>query len=248
MSLPPPSTPSFSPSQSIAARSILSNKNSIDTVPAAAPGDEISAVIDLLLVRVDESLVNEKTLAAKKSKKKRKKKSRSRRKSQAFAEPPPDRHLLDYLDYLFTKFIDDNNNNNNNDCSVSMIDKTNFITVCQTLVRNGCFNLPSVPTSEPVLSASPTINTDTSNELNSTQTLVREYHPQTDNVIKQISLAPEHTDALTSNDQDIWLVVDIEPPTKSDCSPRTSTEPTVSSANQTSISLSYLSPADCASC
>lgn len=114
---------------------------------------EISKLINLLLLRV-ECLNNENSTIKQ-----------------------VDQNLIEYLYYLFNKFTRDECESNK-----TMIDKSNFVNVCQKLVRNGCLNGSS---SEPPL----------------LQTILHEY-PSPSN---------EHISSSSNNDQDTWLVVDIEP-------------------------------------
>ena len=131
---------------------------------------EISKLINLLILRV-ECLANEKNNSL-----------------------PPikqvDDNLIEYLYYLFNKFTQDEINSN-----TPMIDKTNFVHVCQTLVRHECLNLTS-----PEQSVSETTMTNTT-DLTLTQPFVREYRTEID----EISFKTP-----SSNDQDTWLVVDFE--------------------------------------
>jgi hypothetical protein len=83
-----------------------------------------------------------------------------------------------------------------------MIDKTNFVNVCQTLVRNGCFNIPSSTSPDQSFSESTITN---SSDRTLPQTFVHEYRSETDDMsLKKSSL---------TNDQETWLVVDLEPMT-----------------------------------
>lgn len=139
--------------------------------------NEILTLIDLLVLRV-ECLNNE-------TKKKKKKIKES---SPTVAEV--DQNLIEYLYYLFTKFIHDESD----DLPAASIDKNNFVNVCQTLVRNGSFELAS---------ASPDQSTSEATITNSDQTLtsetvLHEYHPAV-------------TDKSSTDEQDTWLVVDLEP-------------------------------------
>jgi hypothetical protein len=150
--------------------------------------DEILTLIDLLVLRV-ECLSNEN-----KSHKKKKKKHEETYPTVTEV----DQNLIEYLYYLFTKFTNDDSEPSN-DLSAPIIDKNNFVNVCQTLVRNGCFDLSSVSTSSEQ-SFSETTSTS------SDQTLLREYHPDTGEIVAEIS----STDGQNS-EQETWLVIDLEP-------------------------------------
>lgn len=101
-----------------------------------------------------------------------------------------DQNLIEYLYFLFNKFTKD-------DCDThsTMLDKTNFVHVCQQLVRNGCFHSLSTTTTShsPDRSSSETTITNT----NQSSLTVHEYH--TDGEEKSVC-----------NDQDTWLIVDLE--------------------------------------
>jgi len=111
--------------------------------------NEILTLIDLLVLRV-ECLTNENQ-----STKKKKKKLSENYPSVAQV----DQNLIEYLYYLFTKFTHD-------DQTKPILDKSNFVNVCQTLVRNGCFDISSS-------SSEPSTITD--------QTIVHEYPTTIDN-------------------------------------------------------------------
>lgn len=111
--------------------------------------DEILTLIDLLVLRV-ECLTNENQ-----SIKKKKKKLNENYPSVAQV----DQNLIEYLYYLFTKFTHE-------DQTMPILDKSNFVNVCQTLVRNGCFDISSS-------SSEPSTITD--------QTIVHEYPTTIDN-------------------------------------------------------------------
>lgn len=135
--------------------------------------NEILTLIDLLVLRV-ECLTNENQTIKKKKKKK-------------FNENYPsvsqvDQNLIEYLYYLFTKFTHEEQMN-------PIVDKNNFVNVCQTLVRNGCFDISS---SSPDQSTSDTTITE--------QTIIHEYPTTID------------------NDKDTWLVVDFDQTKENVCS------------------------------
>jgi len=148
--------------------------------------NEISTLIDLLVLRV-ECLTNEK-----KFNKKKKKKS-----GHYPTVTEVDQNLIEYLYYLFKKFINDDSNSSN-DLTTPIIDKTNFVNVCQTLVRNGCFDIPSTSTDQSI--SETTIN-DSDRTL-TPETFIREYHADTDQMIAGKSSIDE---------KETWLVVDLEP-------------------------------------
>jgi hypothetical protein len=136
--------------------------------------DEILTLIDLLVLRVD-CLSNEK-------------KKKVQETYPTVAEV--DQNLIQYLYYLFTKFTNDDSEPSE-DLSTPIIDKNNFVNVCQTLVRNGCFDIPS---------GNGSISSDHSlSESTSDQTLVSEYHP--DNITEKTPIIEQET----------WLVVDLQP-------------------------------------
>lgn len=124
----------------------------MNTSSSDSDDQEISKLINLLLLRV-ECLTNEKPTIKQ-----------------------VDQNLIEYLYYLFNKFTRDESESNE-----TMIDKSNFVNVCQKLVRNGCLNSSS---SEPPL----------------LQTILHEYQSSTN----------EHISTSSNNDQDTWLVVDFE--------------------------------------
>ena len=165
----------------------LSNENLLKNTN---DDNEISTLINLLILRV-ECLANKTTLINKKT----------NQKSYPTIKQI-DQNLTEYLYYLFNKFRKDDP-----DISAPMIDKTNFVNVCQTLVRNGCFNMPSTTSPDQSFSESTLTN---SNDITLTQTLVREYKPHTVDMISEKSSTNEPTVATSTNDQDTWLVVDLE--------------------------------------
>ena len=150
--------------------------------------DEILTLIDLLVLRVE--------CLSKENKSHKKKKKKHEEIYPTVTEV--DQNLIEYLYYLFTKFTNEDSEPSN-DLSIPIIDKNNFVNVCQTLVRNGCFDLSSVSTA-----SEQSFSETTSNS--SDQTLVREYHPDTDEIVAEIS----STDGQNS-EQETWLVVDLEP-------------------------------------
>jgi hypothetical protein len=173
------STPS---STSSSSQSIEFNLNRLSNENLLKNSDdhEISKLVNLLILRV-ECLTNENTLI---------------QKNNTYPTIKEiDQNLIEYLYYLFNKFIQDES-----DINPPVIDKTNFVNVCQTLVRNGCFNIPS-PTSPDQSFSESTITNSSDRTL--TQTFVHEYRSETDDMsLKKSSL---------TNDQETWVVVDLEP-------------------------------------
>jgi hypothetical protein len=147
--------------------------------------NEILTLIDLLVLRV-ECLTNENKLN---------KKKKSKDKYPTVAEV--DQNLIEYLYYLFTKFVTDDSDSSNN-LTTSNIDKKSFLTVCQTLVRNGCFDMPSP---DPDQSISDT-TTSSSDQTITPETFLREYNPDSDEII---------TEKSPTDEQENWLIVDLEP-------------------------------------
>lgn len=166
--------------------------------------NEIFNLINLLILRVeclnnDDSIVNNNNSA----------------KSTSIKQI--DQNLMEYLYYLFNKFVDDDNDSQ--DLDKPMIDKNNFVHVCQTLVRNEFFNVPS--SNSPDQSLSDTTITNSS-DLNSTQIFSHEYRTDIDDMSLENSSLNDQLSSTPTNDQDTWLVVDLEPiqseysPTRSD--------------------------------
>ncbi|UJR15369.1 hypothetical protein I4U23_002317 [Adineta vaga] len=157
--------------------------------------NEILTLIDLLVLRV-ECLANE---AKSKTKKK---------KVNCPSVAEVDQNLIEYLYYLFTKFLNDEANASDT-LRIPIIDKNNFVNVCQTLVRNGCFDIPPGNISiSPDQSSSET--TSSSDKTLSQHTLVREYHPDTDTMMAEKSSLDGENLSTTSAEQETWLVVDLE--------------------------------------
>jgi hypothetical protein len=152
----------------------ISNENSSEI----NDHNEILTLIDLLVLRV-ECLTNEK--------------KKLKEKYPTVAEV--DQNLLEYLYYLFTKFVNEESDSSNY-LITPILDKNNFVNVCQTLVRNGCFDIssPDQSTSEA------TIN-DTDQTIN-LQTFVREYDPDINEPI------PENK---AIDQPETWLIVDLKP-------------------------------------
>jgi len=157
---------------------------------------EILTLIDLLVLRV-ECLSNEKRLNTKK-----------RRKEHCPSVAEVDQNLIEYLYYLFTKFINDESNSSN-DLTAPIIDKNSFVNVCQILVRNGCFDIPN--TNESSSSDQSASDTTSSSDSTLTQkTSVHEYHPDRDKISGEKSSTDEEIHSTASTEQDTWLIVDLE--------------------------------------
>jgi hypothetical protein len=170
------------PSPISSSTELNSNRLSNENLLKNSDDHEISKLINLLILRV-ECLSNENTLINKKN--------------HYPTVKEIDQNLIEYLYYLFNKFIQEES-----DLNPPMIDKTNFVNVCQTLVRNGCFNIPSSTSPDQSFSESTITN---SSDRTLPQTFVHEYRSETDDMsLKKSSL---------TNDQETWLVVDLEPMT-----------------------------------
>lgn len=128
--------------------------------------NEILTLIDLLVLRV-ECLNNE-------TKKKK-------HKDTLPTVTEVDHNLIEYLYYLFKKFTEEDSDLPSP--STNLIDKNKFVHVCQTLVRNGSFELTSL---SPDQSMSDSTLTD--------QTLTSETIPP----------------SSTIDEQDTWLLIDLE--------------------------------------
>jgi hypothetical protein len=193
MSSPSKSTSSSSSSltQSIEFSSRrLSNEDVFQNNLNDNDDNEILKLVNLLILRV-ECLANENILI-----------NRDKNKTYPTIKQI-DQNLIEYLYYLFSKFIKDDN-----DLNTPMIDKSNFVNVCQTLVRNGCFNIP-LSTSPDQSFSEPTLTNNSDLTLN--QTFVHEYRSDTDNVSLEKSSLNEQITSTPTNEQETWLVVDIEP-------------------------------------
>ncbi|CAF0797138.1 unnamed protein product [Didymodactylos carnosus] len=109
-----------------------------------------------------------------------------------------DQNLIEYLYYLFTKFIvtADTSVSDANSTDESLIDKKSFIQICQTLVKNGCFDMSSV-------SVSPTTS-------QSTEDTVLEYvnNDQNKNDLSTATITDEKQNE-TATEENTWLMVDI---------------------------------------
>ena len=142
----------------------MNSKLSPEDLLALNDQNEILTLIDLLVLRV-ECLNNET------------KKKTNEEIYPTIAEV--DQNLIEYLYYLFTKFTHEEF-----DSSIPTIDKNNFVNVCQTLVRDGCFQITSI-------SPEQSFSESTDHTL-TPETFVHEYLPEADK-------------------QEAWLVVDLEP-------------------------------------
>ena len=167
----------------------LSNGNPL----ASNDKNEILTLIDLLVLRV-ECLANE-----------------SNGKPTNAAYPTVsgvDQSLIEYLYYLFAKFLRDESSTSHPTTTPTM-DKTNFVHVCQTLVRNGCFDLSTVgETLSPDQSSADT--TISSDRTLTQQPSLPEYPSDQDTFVPEQSFEQQPTE------QDTWLVVDLEPTTSDD--------------------------------
>lgn len=170
------------------------NENTVET----SDNNEILTLIDLLVLRV-ECLANEGKVNVK------------RKKGNCPSVAEVDQNLIEYLYYLFTKFVNDESSAQ----PVPAIDKSNFVNVCQTLVRNGCFDIPpgNIPVS-PDQSSSETASSSSSSSSDRTitpQPLLREYHADADVLMQaeKSSIDGENL-STTSAEQETWLVVDLE--------------------------------------
>ncbi|CAF1671819.1 unnamed protein product, partial [Adineta ricciae] len=113
-------------SMALDSSSQSSNDTSLNLLHHDEENKEISTLINLLILRV-ECLTNTTTLI-----------ETSKKPNIYPSIKQIDQNLTEYLYYLFNKFTKDDP-----EIGAPMIDKTNFVNVCQTLVRNGCFNMPS---------------------------------------------------------------------------------------------------------
>jgi hypothetical protein len=160
----------------------LSNEDLLKNTFDNSDDNEIFKLINLLILRV-ECLANENT-------------SMTKTKNYPTIKQI-DQNLIEYLYYLFNKFRKEES-----DFQTPMIDKTNFVNVCQTLVRNGCFNIPS--STSPDQSFSDATITNNSN-LTLTQTIVHDCRSDTND-----RSLDEQTSSPSKNNQEAWLVVDLE--------------------------------------
>lgn len=140
--------------------------------------NEILTLIDLLVLRV-ECLNNE-------TKKKK-------HKTSLPTVTEVDHNLIEYLYYLFKKFVHEEDSEHNVPPTTT-IDKNNFVHVCQTLVRNGSFELSS-------LSPDQSISESTITNHSTDQTLTSEIESQSE-------ILPEKS---TIDERDTWLVIDLDP-------------------------------------
>ena len=144
--------------------------------------NEILTLIDLLVLRV-ECLNNE-------TKKKK-------HKTSLPTVTEVDHNLIEYLYYLFKKFSNEDSEQTIDLPPTAMMDKNNFVHVCQTLVRNGSFELSS-------LSPDQSMSESTITNHSTDQTLTSEIVPQE----SQSDILP---DKSTTDERDTWLVIDLDP-------------------------------------
>ncbi|CAF3229974.1 unnamed protein product [Rotaria sp. Silwood2] len=164
-------------------------KNTFDNNPTN-DDNEILTLINLLILRV-ECLTNDNTLVTKK---------KNEKMSPQIKEI--DQNLIEYLYYLFNKFI-----NEDSDSNTPIINKANFVNVCQTVVRNGGLNIPSSTSPNQSFSES-TITNDSDQTL--IQTSVREFRIDTNDITSKNSSINEQISSVPINDDETWLVVDLE--------------------------------------
>ncbi|CAF1146701.1 unnamed protein product [Adineta steineri] len=172
-------------------------KMSNENLSTTNDNNEILTLIDLLVLRV-ECLANENKLISKKKHKK----------DNCPSVAEVDQNLIEYLYYLFTRFIHDETNSSNI-LRIPIIDKNNFVSVCQTLVRNGCFDIPQ-PSVELSPDQSSSDTTSSSDKTLTQQTFVREYNPDTDTMLAEKSSIDGENLSTTSAEQETWLIVDLE--------------------------------------
>ncbi|CAF4378850.1 unnamed protein product [Rotaria sp. Silwood2] len=178
-------------SQSIIMNAQERNENSFEI----NEHNEILTLINLLVLRV-ECLSNE-----------RKSKKRKRKKDKYPTVAEVDQNLIEYLYYLFKKFINDDTNISN-DVKTPIIDKNNFVSVCQTLVRNGCFDMPSTTLlKSPNQSFSDSLSA--SEHTSISQTIVHEYYPDTNQIVEEKSLTNDQISPMISTEKETWLIVDF---------------------------------------
>lgn len=161
----------------------MNSKLSPENLTESNDQNEILTLIDLLVLRV-ECLNNET------------KKKKSKESLPTVTEV--DHNLIEYLYYLFKKFLREDSEHSHEELSPAMIDKSNFVHVCQTLVRNGSFEITSTSPDQS-MSESTITNSSTDQTLTS-ETVLHEYHSET--IPDKLSPTDEH---------DAWLVIDLEP-------------------------------------
>ncbi|CAF4215149.1 unnamed protein product [Rotaria socialis] len=187
-------TPS-SPSMPISLNK-LSNENLLKNTfdnDHTADDNEILTLINLLILRV-ECLNNDSTVA-----------NVTNTKTKSSTIRKIDQNLIEYLYFLFNKFVEDESDSS----TPSIINKTRFVNVCQTLVRDGSLNI-SLSFSSPDHSCSESTITNNSDQT-LMQTLVREYRPDADLMTANHSpINNEQISSITMNDDDTWLIVDLE--------------------------------------
>ncbi|CAF3707147.1 unnamed protein product [Rotaria sordida] len=171
----------------------LSNKNLLkNTFDNNSTNDdnEILTLINLLILRI-ECLPNDNTLITEK-----------KNNEQSSKIKEIDQNLIEYLYYLFNKFI-----NEDIDSNTPMVNKTNFVNICQTVVRSGSLNMPSTTSPDQSFSES-TFTNDSDQTL--IQTSVREYTADINDIAVNNSSLNEQISSASMNDQEAWLIVDLE--------------------------------------
>ncbi|CAF3925191.1 unnamed protein product, partial [Rotaria magnacalcarata] len=166
-------------------------KNTFDNDPTT-DDNQILTLINLLILRV-ECLNNERTAV-----------NMTNTKTKSSTIRKIDQNLIEYLYFLFNKFVDDESDSS----TPPIINKTKFVNVCQTLVRDGSLNI-SLPFSSPDHSCSESTITNNSDQT-LTQTLVREYRPDTDLMTENHSPINEQMSSITMSDDNTRLTVDLE--------------------------------------
>ncbi|CAF1123837.1 unnamed protein product [Rotaria sordida] len=171
----------------------LSNKNLLkNTFDNNSTNDdnEILTLINLLILRI-ECLPNDNTLITEK-----------KNNEQTSKIKEIDQNLIEYLYYLFNKFI-----NEDIDSNTPMVNKTNFVNICQTVVRSGSLNMSSTTSPDQSFSES-TFTNDSDQTL--IQTSVREYTADINDIAVNNSSLNEQISSASMNDQEAWLIVDLE--------------------------------------
>ncbi|CAF1512856.1 unnamed protein product [Rotaria sp. Silwood1] len=163
-------------------------KNTYDNNPTN-DDHEILTIINLLILRV-ECLTNDNTLVIEKKNKKISPKIKK-----------INQNLIEYLYYLFNKFI-----NEDTDSNTLTINKKNFVNVSQIVVCNGSLNMPTSTSLNQSLSEF-TITNDSDHTL--IQTYVHEYRTDTNDMTEKCSSINEQTSSVAINDRETWLVVDL---------------------------------------
>jgi hypothetical protein len=158
--------------------------------------NEIMRLIDLLVLRV-ECLNNEK---------------KTPNELTSLSVTDVDRNLIEYLYYLFTRFIHVERNSCETLTNASL-DRNAFVNVCQTLVRNGCFGLTNanVPTTSVSLSSSSSSSISSEETASSNSTLVEQ--SLTSDCESSNDDKPSECGSSSStniDDQETWLAIDVQ--------------------------------------